>query len=111
MIWKHIGWSQTPFVTISFGMDTSEWGRIISRTVLTTRMNGLGTKKTTAVFPKLIFLHRNEISGYEGTPNYDLKLLALECSRKRLYPDWLSIDEGYQAEVYEECGQTVTPMG
>ena len=67
-------------------MDISKWGRIISKTVLTTRMNGLGTKKTTAVVPKLIFLHRNEICGYEGTPNYDLKQLALECSRKRLYP-------------------------
>lgn len=102
---------QTPFVTISFGLDTDKWGQKISEIILKTRLQGLGEKKTTAVFPKLIFLHRDEICGHEGTPNYHLKKLGVECSSIMLYPDWLSIDCGYQKEVYEECGKTVTPMG
>lgn len=111
MVWKHTCWLQTPFVTISFGMDTDKWGQKITEIILKTRLEGLGEKKTTAVFPKLIFLHREEICGHEGTPNYHLKKIGLKCSSTMLYPDWLSIDEDYQKEVYEECGQTVTPMG
>ena len=99
---------QIPFVTISFGLGTGEWERLITRTILETRMEGLGKKGTTAVFPKLVFLHRKEIA--DG-PNGDLKTLALECSRKRLYPDFLSLDEGYLKEVYEESGKPISPMG
>lgn len=102
---------QTPFVTISFGLDTTKWGKEVSKAILKTRMNGLGKNKTTAVFPKLIFLHINEINGCEDSPNYDLKKLAIECSSIRLYPDWLSGDSGYQKEVYDECGRMVSPMG
>lgn len=99
---------QTPFVTISFGLDTSRWGREVSRAILKTRLEGLGETKTTAVFPKLVFLHRKEIS--DGV-NKDLKELGVECSAKRLYPDWLSLDEGYLKEVYERSGEAITPMG
>ena len=99
---------QTPFVTISFGLDTSRWGREVSKAVLRTRLEGLGEMKTTAVFPKLVLLHRKEIS--DGV-NADIKQLGVECSRKRLYPDWLSLDEGYLKEVYERSGKAITPMG
>ena len=59
-----------------------------------------------------MYLHREEICGHEGTPNYDIKQLAVKCSSTRLYPDWLSIDEGYQAEIYEKTGgHAVSPMG
>lgn len=102
---------QTPFVTISFGLDTSEWGQIISKTILETRIEGLGTKKITSVFPKLIFLHREEINGNPDSPNYFLKELGIKCSSTRLYPDWLSGDEGFQKEIYEESGRMVSPMG
>lgn len=43
--------SQTPFVTISFGMETSKWGRKVSEIILKTRKEGLGETKVTAVFP------------------------------------------------------------
>ena len=99
---------QIPFVTISFGLGTGDWERMVTETVLRTRMEGLGKKGTTAVFPKLVFLHRKDIA--DGI-NRDLKALAIECSRKRLYPDFLSLDEGYLSDVYEECGKPVSPMG
>jgi len=102
---------QTPFVTFSLGMDTTRWGREITRAVLKIRKDGLGESKVTAVFPKLVFLHRNEINGKEGAPNYDLKKQAIDCCTTRLYPDFLSIDKGALAEIYEESGNIVTPMG
>ena len=73
-------------------------------------MNGIGQKKTTAVFPKIVFLYRSEING-EGSVNYDLYQLAIKCSSIRLYPDYLSGDYGFQKEIYEECGRMVSPMG
>ena len=101
---------QTPFVTITLGLMKGKWARIITKTVLETRMNGIGQKKTTAVFPKIVFLYRSEING-KGSPNYDLYQLAIKCSSIRLYPDYLSGDAGYQKEIYEECGRMVSPMG
>lgn len=103
--------AQTPFVTISFGLKTDKWAREISKVILKTRTKGLGQNKTTAVFPKLIFLYRSEINGDKNSPNYDIKKLAIKCSSLRLYPDYLSGDKGDQKEYYEECGRMVSAMG
>lgn len=101
---------QTPFVTITLGLKTGKWEREISKVILETRSKGLGQKKTTAVFPKIVYLYRTEISG-EGAINEDIFDLAIECSRKRMYPDYLSGDEGFQCEIYDECGRMISPMG
>lgn len=102
---------QIPFVTITFGLDTTQWGREISKAILNVRIKGIGENKSTAVFPKLSFLHRKEINGNPESPNYDIKQLGIQCSRLRLYPDWLSLDNGNLAEVYERSGQVVSGMG
>ena len=54
---------QTPFITISFGLSTTKWGRKISETILKQRIKGLGLKHSTAVFQKLVFLPRKEVNG------------------------------------------------
>ncbi|XAG97069.1 NrdD-like anaerobic ribonucleotide reductase large subunit [Enterococcus phage VRE9_2] len=102
---------QIPFVTITFGLDTTQWGREISKAILNVRIKGIGENKSTAVFPKLSFLHRKEINGNPESPNYDIKQLGIQCSRLRLYPDWLSLDSGNLAEVYERSNQVVSGMG
>lgn len=103
---------QVPFVTITFGLDTSTWGREIAKNLIKVREKGMGQKKTTAVFPKLVFLHRAEVNGNPGSPNFDIKQEAIQCSRTRLYPDYLSLDSGHLAEVYERTGgKAVSPMG
>lgn len=76
---------QIPFVTITFGLDTSKWGREISKAILNVRIKGIGENHTTAIFPKLSFLHRKEINGDPDSPNYDIKQLGIKCSRIRLY--------------------------
>lgn len=102
---------QIPFVTITFGLDTSKWGREISKAILNVRIKGIGENHTTAIFPKLSFLHRKEINGDPDSPNYDIKQLGIKCSRIRLYPDWLSIDNGHLADVYNRSGKIVSTMG
>lgn len=102
---------QTSFTTISFGLDTSKEGRLVSKAILEARMKGIGKHKISAIFPKLVFLHRAEINGNVDSPNYDLKLLALECMMLRMYPDMLSLDSGYLGEMFDKYRKAVSPMG
>lgn len=102
---------QTSFTTITFGLATDKWGRLVSKAILSARIKGLGVKKVTAIFPKLVFLHRKEINGVEGSPNYDIKQLAIKCNMLRMYPDWLSLDNGYLGEMYDKYQLAVSPMG
>lgn len=102
---------QTSFTTFTFGLDTSKWGRLVSKAILNARMKGLGKSRVSAIFPKLVFLHRAEINGNEDSPNYDIKLLAVDCSMLRMYPDWLSLDEDYLGEMFDKYGKAVSPMG
>lgn len=102
---------QTPFVTLTFGLDTTVWGREIAKAILKVRYSGLGTSKTTAIFPKLVFLHREEVNGVENSPNYDIKQQAIECTMRRIYPDWLSLDNGYLGDMYDKYKSAISPMG
>ena len=102
---------QVPFVTISFGLDTSIWGREVSKAILKTREAGINGQ--TAIFPKLVFLSKAGVNREPGDANYDIYQAAIRCSQTRLYPDYLSLDgeNNNLAEVYARCGQAVSPMG
>lgn len=100
--------AQSPFTTISFGRTTSWVGREIQKAILKVRIKGLGKNGVTAIFPKLVFFHDDNINGKPGTPNYDIKQLALECSAKRLYPDWISTKNNMDITG---SSVPVTPMG
>lgn len=106
---------QVPFVTISLGLDTNYWARVIAKEILKVRREGIGENKTTAIFPKIIFLSRKEINRNNDSPNYDLYELAIDTSKRRMYPDYLSLDNAEignnLAEVYERSGKVVSPMG
>lgn len=100
--------AQSPFTTISFGRTTSWVGREIQKAILKVRIKGLGKNGITPIFPKLVFFHDDNINGKPGTPNYDIKQLALECSAKRLYPDWISTKNN---SSITGSSVPVTPMG
>ena len=82
---------QSPFVTISMGLDTSLWGKMITRNYLKVHKEGLGKDKVTPVFPKTVFFLEEGVNMSPEDPNYDLKQLAMECCVERIYPDFISV--------------------
>ena len=97
---------QTPFTSLGFGLGTSRFEREIQKAILKIRIKGLGSEHRTAIFPKLIFTLKRGLNLEPGTPNYDIKQLALECATKRMYPDVLSYDK-----IVELTGSFKVPMG
>ena len=102
-----------PFIAATFGLTTSEFGKMASKTFLEVRKNGEGkpNHKKPVLFPKLIFLYDKELHG-EGKPLHDVFEAGIECSSKTMYPDWLSLSgEGYVASIYKKYGKVISPMG
>ena len=97
---------QTPFTSLGFGLGISRFEREIQKAILNIRIKGLGSEHRTAIFPKLIFTLKRGLNLEEGTPNYDIKQLALECATKRMYPDVLSYDK-----IVDLTGSFKVPMG
>lgn len=115
------------FTTISFGCwNAPQWlGRYLNGTdlwilkeiceaILTTRMNGHGENHKPVVFPKLVYLYEeNYLSAFQEAR--DIFELAIECSSKCMYPDFLSLTGDWAhssvGKQYMENKQVVTPMG
>ena len=102
-----------PFVTFTFGIDQTDFGKMVSKVILNTHAKGQGKKghKRPTLFPKLVFLYDKNLHG-EGKSMRDSFLTAIECSKKTMYPDYLSLTgEGYVPEMYKKYGRVVSPMG
>lgn len=115
------------FTTISFGCwNAPQWlGRYLTNkdlwilkeiceAILTTRMNGHGENHKPVVFPKLVYLYEeNYLSAFQEAR--DVFELAIECSSKCMYPDFLSLTGDWAhssvGKQYMENKQVVTPMG
>lgn len=91
--------SQVPFTSINFGTDTSAEGRLVSKCLLQASINGIGKHHTTSIFPIAIFKHKKGINDKPGTPNYDLKQLAIKSLTKRIYPNFVNLDASYLPKV------------
>jgi len=102
---------QSPFITISLGLDTSYYGRMITEQYLKVHLEGIGENKATPVFPKVVFFLEDGVNLKEGDANYDLKKLAIQCSTKRIYPDYISVPKNREITGVSEQALPVTPMG
>lgn len=102
----HTSNGQTPFVTFAFGRGTSWESKMIQLSILKIRTDGLGKNHKTAIFPKLVFYIEKGVNLDKTDPNYHIKIKALECSAKRLYPDYLSVEALTLA-----TGSVKAPMG
>lgn len=98
------------FITFTFGLDTTTWGKLVAKALLQVRRAGLGSTGVPAVFPKLVFLYTDHLHG-DGMENEDLYDLSILTSSKCMYPDYLSLDTGYLGEVYHRTGKAISPMG
>lgn len=102
----HCANGQTPFTTLGFGLGTSWEEKIIQKSILKVRINGLGENGSTAIFPKLVFAIKKGVNFEKEDPNYDIKQIALECSSKRMYPDILNYEQ-----TVKVTGSFKYPMG
>ncbi|MGN1223050.1 MAG: anaerobic ribonucleoside-triphosphate reductase [Christensenellales bacterium] len=102
-----------PFITVTCGLATDKFGKMASMCLLETRKNGQGKKenKKPVLFPKVVFLYDENLHG-EGKELEDVFNAAIECSKKAMYPDYLSLTgEGYVASIYKKYGEVISPMG
>ena len=104
---------QSPFVTLFLNLDEEneyiEENAMIIEEILKQRYEGIKNEKgvyITPAFPKLIYVlyEHNCLKG--GKYDY-LTKLAVKCSSKRLYPDYISAKK--MRENYE--GNVFSPMG
>lgn len=102
-----------PFITMTFGTGTGRFAKMASIAILNVRRKGQGKAecKKPVLFPKLVFLYDENLHG-EGKELEDVFEAGIECSRKTMYPDWLSLTgKGYIADMYKRYGKIISPMG
>ena len=111
---------QSPFVTLFLNLDINDpyikENAMIIEEILNQRIEGIKNEKgvyVTPAFPKLIYVldEHNCLNGGE----YDyLTRLAVKCSAKRMYPDYISakkMRENYEGNVFScmGCRSFLTP--
>ena len=102
-----------PFITVTAGTRTSEYGKLVTKTMLEVRKKGQGKAghKKPVLFPKIVFLYDENLHG-PGKPLEDVFEAGIDCSSKTMYPDWLSLTgEGYVPSMYQKYGKIISPMG
>lgn len=84
--------NQLPFTSINFGTCTLPEGRLVTKAILDTSIQGLGKLHKTSIFPCSIFQCMKGVNRKPGDPNYDLFRLALKSTAQRLYPNYVNVD-------------------
>ncbi len=102
-----------PFVTVTLGLGTSKFEKMVSISLLNVHREGQGKTghKKPVLFPKIVFLYDKEIHEPGGVCE-DVFEAGVACSAKTMYPDWLSMSgEGYISEMYKKYRKVISPMG
>jgi ribonucleoside-triphosphate reductase len=99
--------NQVPFSSINFGLDISNCGRMISKNLIRSQMDGLGDGLT-AIFPILIFKLMKGYTFDKEDPNYDLYLKSVECLARRFYPNFVSVDSSFNKPYVKYSEKTFT---
>ena len=90
--------NQLPFSSINYGTCTEPEGRMLIKALLEVSMDGLGKNGVTSIFPCGIFQYKKGVNDKPGTPNYDLKRLALKSTAMRIYPNYANCDWSNQQD-------------
>ena len=104
---------QSPFVTLFLNIDKNdefvEENALIVEEILRQRLQGIKNEAgvyITPAFPKLVYV-LDEHNCLQGGEYDHITKLAVECSAKRMYPDYISAKK--MRENYE--GNVFSPMG
>ncbi|MEK4276804.1 anaerobic ribonucleoside triphosphate reductase [Paenibacillus sp. FSL R7-0026] len=103
---------QIPFTSLNYGLCTSAEGRLVSRSLLEATIRGLGNGET-PVFPQHIFQCKQGVNQAQEEPNYDLFRLAVTCSSRRMYPNFVNVDASFNLPYYhpEDPDTIIATMG
>ncbi len=111
---------QSPFVTLFLNLDKDdeylEENALIVEEILRQRLEGIKNEKgvyVTPAFPKLIYV-LDEHNCLQGGKYDYVTRLAIRCSAKRMYPDYISakkMRENYEGNVFScmGCRSFLTP--
>ena len=104
---------QSPFVTLFLHLDPNDEyikeNAMIIEEILNQRYQGIKNEKgvyVTPAFPKLIYV-LDECNNLTGGKYDYLTRLAVKCSAKRMYPDYISakkMKENYEGNVFSPMG-------
>ena len=104
---------QSPFVTLFLNLDENneyiEENAMIVEEILRQRLEGIKNEKgvyVTPAFPKLIYV-LDECNCLKGGKYDYITKLAVKCSAKRMYPDYISakkMRENYEGNVFSCMG-------
>ena len=94
--------NQLPFSSINYGTCTELEGRMVIKALLEVSMEGLGKHGVTSIFPCGIFQYKKGVNDKPGTPNYDLKRLALKSTAMRIYPNYANCDWSNQVNWFKQ---------
>ncbi len=104
---------QSPFVTLFLNLDKDdeylEENALIVEEILRQRLEGIKNEKgvyVTPAFPKLIYV-LDEHNCLQGGKYDYVTRLAIQCSAKRMYPDYISakkMRENYEGNVFSCMG-------
>lgn len=97
--------NQLPFSSINYGTCTEPEGRMLIKALLEVSMEGLGKNGVTSIFPCGIFQYKKGVNDKPGTPNYDLKRLALKSTAMRIYPNYANCDWSNQTNWFKQDRQ------
>lgn len=99
---------QSAFCAISLYPSTDKICRLITEEYFKCHMNGLGAEHRTPVFPKVLYFVESGKNLEQDTENYDELCLAIECSTKRMYPDYIMVDSN---KKMTGCSDVMSAMG
>ena len=102
--------NQVPFSSLNFGLNTSNCGRMISKNLIKSQMEGLGDGLT-AIFPILIFKLMKGYTKNPEDPNYDLYLESVKCLARRFYPNFVRVDSSFNEPYIKYDTDTVEIQG
>ena len=92
--------NQLPFSSINYGTCTEPEGRMIIEAILKKTLEGTGSGQT-SIFPCQIFQLMDGVNTKKGDKNYDLFKLALKCTAKRMYPNYVNCDWSNDQDVMD----------
>jgi ribonucleoside-triphosphate reductase len=100
---------QSAFTAISLSLSTDPMCKLIKEEYLKCHINGIGKDHRSPIFPKVLYFVEEGVNLNDGDPNYDEFQLALECSSKHMYPDYIMAPNNRKMSGF--TNSVVTPMG